>query len=474
MKRAPTVTGLHKVESMKDQRFSKQHSTVLNRLARYMSSAIGKPLPARVLEATKHHLLDSLASMVSGAELLPGRMAIKYAKAQGGRADACVAGTRILTSLELAAMTNGMLAHADETDDAHGSSLTHPGCAVVPAALAMGEREGCGGGALLRAVALGYDVCARLGMSLNPYEFRADGHSPSSFGPTFGAAAAAGALAGLGLKEMRYLLSYSAQQASGISCWMRDEEHIEKAFDFGGMPARNGVAAAAMVYAGFTGVEDVFSGERNFFMAYGRKPQPELLIKGLGKTYEIVNTNIKRWSAGSPIAPALDSLFEIIKENNFKWKDVGNVLIKVSHQGANTVGDRIIPDICMEHMCALMLADSNVTFASSHDKRRVSDPIIAELRKRIRCVGDDALERVLPSRQAIVILTLKNGLCLENRTVHVRGTPSNPMSREDVDAKSFNLLAPVLGQRRARKLCDVVWRFEEINNVREIRKYLMI
>ena len=71
---------------------------------------------------------------------------------------------------------------------------------------------------------------------------------------------------------MRYLLSYTAQQASGISCWMRDEEHIEKAFDFGGMPARNGVAAAAMVAHGFTGVEDVFSGERNFFVAYGRAP----------------------------------------------------------------------------------------------------------------------------------------------------------------------------------------------------------
>ena len=84
MKRAPTVSGLHKVESMKDQRFSKQHSTVLNRLARYMSSAMGKPLPARVLEATKHHLLDSLASMVSGAELLPGRMAINMPKRRGG------------------------------------------------------------------------------------------------------------------------------------------------------------------------------------------------------------------------------------------------------------------------------------------------------------------------------------------------------------------------------------------------------
>ena len=80
---------------------------------------------------------------------------------------------------------------------------------------------------------------------------------------------------GLNEQKARYLLSYAAQQASGISCWMRDEEHVEKAFDFGGMPARNGVTAASMVAQGFSGVEDVFSGERNFFVAHGRPADPE-------------------------------------------------------------------------------------------------------------------------------------------------------------------------------------------------------
>ena len=140
-----------------------------------------------------------------------------------------------------------------------------PSC---PAALAMAEREGRNGTAFLRAVALGYDVGTRLNMALHAYDFRDAGHSTHSFGPTFGAAAAAGALANLNADEARWLLSYAAQQCSGVSCWMRDEEHVEKAFDFGGMPARNGVVAATMVAAGFTGVDDVFSGERNFFIAY--------------------------------------------------------------------------------------------------------------------------------------------------------------------------------------------------------------
>ena len=114
------------------------------------------------------------------------------------------------------------------------------------------------------------------------------------------------------MHQVRHLLSYAAQQASGISCWMRDRDHVEKAFDFGGMPARNGVAAATMVGAGFTGVDDVFAGERNFFVAYGRDPNPEVLVSNLGTTYEIMNTNIKRWSVGSPIQAPLDSLLALI------------------------------------------------------------------------------------------------------------------------------------------------------------------
>ena len=226
----------------------------MQQLSTYIARAGKRPLPPAVREKTKHHILDTIAAMVSGAPLLPGRKGIAHVKSLGGAKEACVIGSRIVTSAANAALANGMSAHADETDDSHAPSLTHPGCGIVPAALAVAEKESQTGQALLRAVALGYDVCARLTMSLNAYEFREDGHSTHSFGPMFGAAAAAGSLLKLNERQARYLLSYTAQQASGISCWMRDEEHIEKAFDFGGMPARNGVAAATMVAHGFTGV----------------------------------------------------------------------------------------------------------------------------------------------------------------------------------------------------------------------------
>jgi 2-methylcitrate dehydratase PrpD len=449
-----------------------QVSDVMRALAAYIARAPRRPLPREVVEKTKHHLLDTLAAMISGSQLLPGKKAISFAKTQGGAKEASVAGSRIVTSAVSAALANGMLAHADETDDSHAASLTHPGCGVVPGALAMAERESAGGTALLRAVALGYDVCARLTLSLDPYQFREDGHSTHSFGPTFGAAAAAGALAGLREGAVRHLLSYAAQQASGVSCWMRDEQHVEKAFDFGGMPARNGVAAAAMVAHGFSGVEDVFSGERSFFVAYGRKPDPARLAAGLGETWEIMNASIKRWSVGSPIQAPLDALAELIAGHGVRAAEVERVVVRVAHQGANTVNNRAMPDICMQHLCALMLVDGNVTFRSSHDRKRMRDPRVLALRSRVELHGDDALSRAMPSRQGIVELRLRDGRELRHHATEVRGTPGNPMPREEVEAKARDLVQPVIGKARTARLCDTVWNLERVTDVRKLRPLL--
>jgi len=447
-------------------------STLMREIAAYIAGALKRPLPEKVVEKTKHHALDTIAAMVSGSRLLPGKKAIAYVKTLGGTPEACVIGARLTTTAQHAALANGMLGHADETDDSHAPSLCHPGCAIVPAALAMAEREDRNGTAFLRAVALGYDVGTRLNMALHAYDFRDAGHSSHSFGPTFGAAAAAGALANLNADESRWLLSYAAQQCSGVSCWMRDEEHIEKAFDFGGMPARNGVAAAAMVAHGFTGVEDAFSGERSFFVAYGRDPRPERLVEGLGEVYEIMNTNIKRWSVGSPIQAPLDALALLLEKNGFRTEEIEKIIVRVAHQGANTTNNRDMPDICMQHLCAVMILDGTVSFKSSHDEKRMKDPRVLDLRKRISLLGDDALTRAMPSRQGIVEIVLRGGTKLRHHMKAVRGTAENPMTRAEVDAKGYDLMAPVLGRDRARKLCDAVWKLDRLKDVRKLRPLL--
>ena len=453
-------------------------SALMQELATYIASAPRRPLPKPALEATKHHLLDTLAAMISGAKLPPGKAAINYVRALGGNRDATIVGTRLLTNVPNAALVNGMTAHADETDDSHAASNTHPGCGIVPAALALAERNRSSGTALLRAVALGYDISSRLTISLGAANFRRVGHLTHCFGPNFGAAAAGAALCKLNPNKVRHVLSYAAQQACGISTYPRDTEHIEKAFVFGGMPARNGATAATMVASGCSAVDDVFSGERNFFIAYdesartGITPRPEVLTRELGKTFEIVNTNIKRWTVGSPIQAPLDSLHELIRAHSIRADDVDKVTVRVSKTGAATVNNREMPDICMQHMCAVMLLDGIATFESAHDLKRMQDRRVLAMRARVELMGDDELEKVLPSRQGIVEVTLKDGRTLKHHTAHVRGTFANPMTRAEVDEKCYHLIAPVSGARRARALCDAIWSLEKLADVRKLRPLL--
>jgi 2-methylcitrate dehydratase PrpD len=216
-------------------------------------------------------------------------------------------------------------------------------------------------------------------------------------------------------------------------------------------------------------VDDVFAGERNFFDAYGRQPDPSVLIRGLGKTYEIMNTNIKRWSVGSPIQAPLDALFELIRVHQIKASDVEKVVVRVAHHSANTVNNRNMPDVCMQHMCAVMLLDGTASFAAAHDVRRMRDRRVLALRSRIDLVGDDELQKIVQKRQGIVEVKLRDGTHLRHHTVAVRGTAGNPMTREEVDAKCFDLMAPVLGKGRSRKLCDSVWTLEQLSDLRKLR-----
>ena len=168
---------------------------LMKTLTDYMVHARTATLPEEVLLKGKHHILDTLAAIVSGAALPPGKLALKYVQSQGGTKEAQVISVPYLTTAVNAAMANAFFAHADETDDSHAASGTHPGCSVVPAALAMAERGNISGERMLNAVVLGYDMCARVMFSLGERYMLEEkrGVSSHSIGGLFGSAAAAGA-----------------------------------------------------------------------------------------------------------------------------------------------------------------------------------------------------------------------------------------------------------------------------------------
>jgi 2-methylcitrate dehydratase PrpD len=437
-------------------------------LCSYVAAAVDRPLPPEVVERAKFHTLDTIAAIVSGSRLHPGEMAIKFIGSQGGAPEATVIGSDIVTTATNAALANGMMAHADETDDSHKDSRSHLGCGVVPAALAMGEKYASSGDAMIRAVALGYDIGARTTYSLGVDALYDAGHSTHSFAPMFGAAVAAGALAGLSERQMRWLFSYTAQQASGVNCWRRDHEHIEKAFDFGGMPARNGVASAAMVAAGFTGVEDVFSGPRNFFVAFAQELDAEQMVAELGSRYEVMNASIKKWSVGSPAQAVLDSVESMMAEDKIGPADIESIVAKMSDQEASVVDNQAMPDINVQHLVSILLLDGYCSFASSHDYERMQDPTVLAMKEKIRIEGLKEIRK----RQALVEIVTKDGRRLSRMTKAVRGTPDNRMTAEEVERKASDLMSPILGADRTKKCVEAFMNLEKLPDVATLRSLL--
>jgi 2-methylcitrate dehydratase PrpD len=445
----------------------------MSALCVYMSAAGTRALPDEVAEHAKHHLLDTLASMVSGSELPPGQAAQRYIRAHGAKGAATIAGTALTAAPVDAALANGLMAHADETDDSHNPSRSHPGCSVVPAALALGEEFGIDGAHFLRAVTLGYDVGTRVVMAMGGFEFSYESSlSTHSIAGTFCAAAAAASIAGLDARQMRWALDYAAQQSSGFIAWRRDTDHIEKGFVFAGMPARNGVTSALLVRSGWNGVDDIFSGADNFFLAYAPKAKPERLVEKLGERYEIALTDLKKWTVGSPIQGPLDAVEAIRSKRPFEADQVQCVTVRLAPSVAAVVDNRDIPDICLQHMVAVMLLDKTASFHAAHDKPRMQDAATLRQRAKVNLVHDEELAKLLPVRVAVVEIELSDGTRLSERVAAVRGTPRNPMSRTEVIDKTRDLTAPILGRETSERLIETVYAIEAVTDIRNLRPLL--
>lgn len=442
------------------------------RIAEHVASALSTPLPTEVEEKAKLHLLDTLAAILSGTHLPAGIAGARLARRLGGPAEALVLGTDCLVGAPAAALANAMAAHADETDDSHVGGRFHPGCAIVPAALAMAETHGAGGRALLRAIVLGYDIGARAVMALGVRSAATARFSTHTIGANFGATAAAAALAGLTPRGVMHALSYAVQQTSGVPYWRRDADHIEKAFDFGGLGARNGVMAALMVQEGWTAVEGVLTGTPSYLSCFAESPQPQALTEGLGTRHEIMEAAIKKWCVGSPIQAALDALVALIEAHALTPDDVAELRATLPDDRLHIVDNRDMPDVCLQHLLAIALIDGTVSFAAAHDRARMADPAILALRQRMKAIPSKDLTEARPPRQAIIEIETKDGRTLRHHTRAVLGTPANPMTRMQVVAKARDLIQPGLGPARAAALIDAVLDIDRLPDLRALRPLL--
>ena len=437
--------------------------STLDTLAAYIAGALDRPLPPAVHEKTKHHVLDTIAAMVTGSRLKPGEAAIDFVRAQGGVQEAAVVGSNVVTTAINAAMANGMLAHSDETDDSHAPSLTHPGCAVVPAALAVAERQNASGEALLRAVALGYDVGSRIARLMGGIDARGmHGHATHTIGPMFGSTAAAAALVGLDPRgsPIRPLLHCTAGVGHNfLGPRLRAHREVVR--------VRRQRRAEWGHFRPLRGLRHDRRGGR----LRRRERVPRRVLSKAGRVPRV--GRLSRRSLRDHPYEHQEVLRRLAHPSGGRGHDVprhgarrsppatsGRSRCCSPPQGAQIVNGRHMPDVNLQYcMAAIALDGGKLTFEATHTYERMSDPDIVDFMGRVRLEGTSEFAGMERQRPATVRIHTANAV-LELHVPAVRGTADSPMTTEEVDAKAADLIGSVYGEQRAKDVVAAVHALE--------------
>ena len=437
--------------------------------ANYLVDRRHTTLPDAEREKTKLHLLDTIAAIISGHELAAGRAGQRLARRLGGASEATVFSRNPFGCGAIeAGMANAMAAHADETDDSHLRGRFHPGCSIVPTALACAELFKSNAEQVLSAICAGYDIGARAVIALGIPEHQKPRFSTHTIGGHWGAAATAILLSPMSEQQARWALSFTAQQISGIPYWRKDTAHIEKSFDFGAMAARNALFTALAIGEGWSGCEDVLEGPESYLSAFGQDIRPDELTRALGNRYEIRDATIKKWCVGSPIQAVLDSTKYLIDLHQVRASMVQRIEITLPDDRIHIVDNREMPDVCVQHLVAIAILDGTVGFSAAHNQERMADPAIQKIRQKIFLKPSKELTIAKPARQAMVAITLDDGSIVSRHTKAVLGTPDNPMTTEQVQEKARDLIEPLLGREKCIELITSLEEFSGTQTVTDL------
>ncbi|MFN4171161.1 MAG: MmgE/PrpD family protein [Pseudorhodobacter sp.] len=281
-------------------------------------------------------LVGSAVRAAQEAESTPSVLAMLTHMGMDGPGPCTVFGLNRRYGPAAAALLNGTFGHSLDFDDTHSDSSLHPSAPVVPAALAAAEMTGASGADLLAAVVVGFEVCCRLGMALDPTAHYARGFHPTATAGTFGAAAAAGRLFGLDAAAMASAFGIAASQASGSLQFLVNGAW-NKRYQVG-EAAMKGLIAASLAREGFKGAADAIDGKHGFLPGYSDASDPARAVAGLGEVWETLRIGVKPYPACRYTHAAVDGLLRFRAEHGWKAHEVEVVTVGLHQNGITLVG----------------------------------------------------------------------------------------------------------------------------------------
>ncbi|MBC7778776.1 MAG: MmgE/PrpD family protein [Proteobacteria bacterium] len=442
-------------------------------------------IPAAVIEVGKKSILDGLGLALSGSVAHSGKIVHEYLAAQGFSAGPCSAiGMSLRLPPRFAAFANGVGIHADDYDDTQLAVakdrvyglLTHPTAPCLPAALAIGERDGRSGRDLMLAYHLGVEVECKIAEAIDPRHYQHGFHATATCG-TFAAAAAASKLVGLPKEALLRALSIAGSQSAGLR---ENFGTMTKPFH-AGRAAESGVFAADLAQLGWTAAPNILEAGRGFFKAAGGGWDDTSINGVLGHpwTFASPGVSIKPHPSGSLTHPGMTKMLELIRQHAIRADQVERVKVGTNQNMPNALihhrpQNELQAKFSMEFCMAILLLDGRANLPEFTDEV-VLRPDVRAMIERIEFGVHPRAEAAGYDRMTTIIeIEMKDGSRIEGSSDFGKGSPINPMSFDEVAEKFHGCCAFAKWPRtNAERIVEILRNLEQLPDVRELTALLV-
>jgi len=443
-------------------------------LARYAAALSYDELPDEVTEKAAQLVLDLLGIALRASVDADSTPSIRDAVLSfAGDGDASVVGGTRTLAPPHAALLNAAYAHSLDFDDTHREGSIHPGAAVIPAVLALGEQHGIDGRRAVAAIVAGYDVTCKLAMALDPKAHYDRGFHPTGTCGVFGATAAGASLLGLSAAELESAFGVNGSQAAASLQFFDNGAWNKRIHP--GLAAHNAIVALELARRGFVGASSPIEGKRGFLRGYSDAARPERAVEGLGERFEILHTAIKPYPACRYAHAPIDAIVELAEANALEPGEVRSVRIGLSDAGFDLIGDPIerkrrvanVVDgqFSMPFLAAAAILRRRLGWS---DYDLVGDPGAEALMQRVEVFRDDEANSVYPEKwMASVEIVTERGTFADRRW-RTRGEAEDPLSWAEIEAKFDDLASAALPEDGRRAIVDAVRNLPELDDVGEL------
>jgi 2-methylcitrate dehydratase PrpD len=441
-------------------------------LVGFVSALRHQQLSPEVRHYARRHLMDTVGVMIAGAGGAVATRAEAMLASVRPAGNVAVPGRARRADLLDAAFLGGTAAHGIELDDGYRQGSVHPGCAVVPTALALAQshkndHEKIDGKALIAAVVAGYETVTAIGGACHP-DLRQRGFHPTGAVAVLGAAMTAGKLRGLSGRQLADALGLAASSASGLFAFVNGGADIKRLH--AGHAAREGLQAALLAEQCIEGPPHVIEARDGFMQAFafGRSGRARGIALPPAVPFGITDCYIKPFPCCRHIQPAVEALIGLVTDENIATEEISRIdtaTYRIAAEHAETGWDDFASaQLSFPYLMALALKFRAIKLTHFEEPTR-RDPALAALAAKVHVTAPPEIDSLYPRlRPARVTLTTARGTFTRTAD-EALGSRLVPLDDHGLQAKFQGLVEPTLGATAAADLARRLWAIEEADDV---------